>query len=177
MISMPFEQGAPPTPGRSRKTYVTLDRAIRFGTSVCYKGCEKIGKGVKYSEACHEKFRVLLEKESRKAIEDAEAKKLSTEAQERLEAQAEAGLFELEEGAREIDAEATEAVVPDLPAGTVQPIPKHPKRFLRNRPMISGNLTREKGHGAKSISNLGNVCLLQSAMTVHLVQMMFHQKG
>ena len=79
---------------------------------------------MKHSEACHERFRVLLEEESRKAIEDAEAKKLSTEARERLEAQAEAGLFELEERAREIEAEATEAEVPDVPAGTVRPIPK-----------------------------------------------------
>ena len=31
-IEIPFEEGkAPPTPSRSRKTYVTLDRAIRFG--------------------------------------------------------------------------------------------------------------------------------------------------
>lgn len=49
-ISMPFEQGAPTTPSRTRKTYVTLDRAIRFGKTV----------GVRHSEACHKRFRSLI---------------------------------------------------------------------------------------------------------------------
>ena len=32
-VALPFEEGvpAPQTPARSRKTYITLDRAIRFG--------------------------------------------------------------------------------------------------------------------------------------------------
>ena len=121
---MPFEQGVPIIPGRSRKTYAMLDRAIRFDTTVGCKGYDKIGEEVKHSEACHERFRVFLEEKFRKAVEDAEAKKLSAEVRERLEAQEEAGVFELEERTREIEAEATETEVPDVPAGTVRPIPK-----------------------------------------------------
>ena len=62
-IALPFEEGVPPTPGRVRRTYVTLDRAIRFGKTVGCKGCDRIAEGVKHSEACHERFRSLLEKE------------------------------------------------------------------------------------------------------------------
>ena len=61
-IALPFEEGVPPTPGRVRRTYVTLDRAIRFGKTVGCKGCDRIAEGVKHSEACHERFRSLLEK-------------------------------------------------------------------------------------------------------------------
>ena len=57
-ISMTFEQGAPTTPSRTRKTYVTLDRAIRFGKTVGCKGCDRIAEGVKHSEACRERFRL-----------------------------------------------------------------------------------------------------------------------
>ena len=62
-IALPFGEGAPPTPGKVRRTYVTLDRASRFGKAVGCKGCDRIAEGVKHSEACHERFRSLLEKE------------------------------------------------------------------------------------------------------------------
>ena len=63
-IALPFdEEPAPPTPARVRKTYVTLDRAIRFGKTVGCRGCDRIAEGVRHSDVCHERFRVLLEKE------------------------------------------------------------------------------------------------------------------
>lgn len=62
-IALPFdEEPAPPTPARVRKTYVTLDRAIRFGKTVGCRGCDRIAEGVRHSDVCHERFRVLLEK-------------------------------------------------------------------------------------------------------------------
>ena len=73
-IALPFEEGvpAPETPARSRKTYITLDHAIRFGKTVGCKGCDRIAEGVRHSDACHERFRICLEEESRKATEEAE---------------------------------------------------------------------------------------------------------
>ena len=75
-ISMPFEQGAPSTPGRSRKTYITLDRAIRFSKTVGCKGCDRVAEGVRHSEACRERFRLCHEEESRKAREEAASLKM-----------------------------------------------------------------------------------------------------
>jgi hypothetical protein len=173
---MPFEQGVPMIPGRSRKTYVMLDRAIHFDTTVGCKGYDKIGEEVKHSEACHERFRVFLEEKFRKAVEDAEAKKLSAEVRERLEAQEEAGVFELEERTREIEAEATETEVPDVPAGTVRPIPK--KSHENSEEPSNDFWEFDKGKGAcGKIHIKSRKRLLQLAMIVHLVQMMFHQKG
>ena len=63
-IALPFDEGAPPTPGRSRRTYVTLERVIRFGKTLGCKGCDHIAEGnAKHLHACHERFRALLEKE------------------------------------------------------------------------------------------------------------------
>ena len=94
-IALPFEEGAPPTPGRVRRTYVTLDRAIRFGKTVGCKGCDRIAEGVKHSEACHERFRSLLEKEKgekqKEALKPVEAQQ---EAGEREFAEIERNLFE-----------------------------------------------------------------------------------
>eukprot|EP00438_Fugacium_kawagutii_P025376 Skav223563 [mRNA] locus=scaffold34:198043:207130:- [translate_table: standard] len=74
-IALPFEEGAPKTPARVRRTYITLERAIKFGKTVGCKGCERIAEGVKHSDACHERFRLLLEEESKKAKTEAEEKK------------------------------------------------------------------------------------------------------
>ena len=60
---LPFESGAPEPKVRTRRTYVTLERAIRFGKTVGCKGCDHIAEGVKHTDACHERFRVLLETE------------------------------------------------------------------------------------------------------------------
>ena len=42
---------------------MTLERAIRFRKTVGCKGCEHIAEGVKHTDACHERFRKLLEVE------------------------------------------------------------------------------------------------------------------
>lgn len=62
-IAMPFEEGAPQPEARKRKTYITLDAAIRFGSTPGCRGCERIAEGVPHTDACHERFRVLLENE------------------------------------------------------------------------------------------------------------------
>ena len=48
---------------RKRRTYVTLDRAIRFEKTPGCRGCEKIAEGVPHTDACHERFGTLLENE------------------------------------------------------------------------------------------------------------------
>ena len=107
--SLPFEEGAPPTPGRVRRTYVTLDRAFRFGKTVGCKGCDRIAEGVKHSEACHERFRSLLEKE--KGEKQKEAFKF-------LEAQQEAGEREFAAIEAEIDRNLfVSQAEPSVPAG------------------------------------------------------------
>ena len=102
-IALSFEEGAPPTPGRVRRTYVILDRAIRFGKAVGCKGCDRITEGVKHSEACHERFRSLLEKE--KGEKQKEAFKF-------LEAQQEAGEREFAEIERNLFESKAELSVP-----------------------------------------------------------------
>ena len=61
---LPFEEGAPTPKPRARRTYVTLERAIRFGKTIGCKGCDRIAEGVKHSDACHERFRKLLDDEA-----------------------------------------------------------------------------------------------------------------
>ena len=108
-IALSFEEGAPPTPGRVRRTYVILDRAIRFGKAVGCKGCDRITEGVKHSEACHERFRSLLEKE--KVEKQKEAFKF-------LEAQQEAGEREFAAIEAEIDRNLfVSQAEPSVPAG------------------------------------------------------------
>ena len=76
--ALPFEKGAPEAKPRVRRTYVTLDRALKFGTTVGCKGCDRIAEGVKHSDACHERFRKLLEDEAlAKAARDKERAKPS----------------------------------------------------------------------------------------------------
>ena len=43
-IALPFEEGAPKPEVRKRKTYVTLDRTIRFGITPGCRGCAKISE-------------------------------------------------------------------------------------------------------------------------------------
>ena len=62
--ALPFERGAPDAEPRIRRTYVTLERAIKFGKTVGCKGCERMAEGVKHSDNCHERFRKLLEDEA-----------------------------------------------------------------------------------------------------------------
>ena len=38
--------------------------ALEFGKTVGCKGCDRIAEGVKHSDACHERFRKLLEDEA-----------------------------------------------------------------------------------------------------------------
>ena len=66
--ALPFEGDAPPPAIRKRKTYVTSERAIKYGKTPGCKGCERSAEGVPHSDACHERFRVCLE-ESRLAEE------------------------------------------------------------------------------------------------------------
>lgn len=61
--ALPFEGVAPSTPARKRRTYVTLERAIKYGKTPGCKGCERIAEGVPHTEACHERFRTCLEEE------------------------------------------------------------------------------------------------------------------
>ena len=62
-IAFPFEEGAPMPEARKRKTYVTLERAIRFGITPGCQGCAKIAEGVPHTDACHDRFRTLIENE------------------------------------------------------------------------------------------------------------------
>ena len=59
--ALPFEGIAPTVVPRKRRTYVTLERGIKFGKTVGCKGCAHIAEGVPHSDACHERFRSLLE--------------------------------------------------------------------------------------------------------------------
>ena len=60
---LPFEEGAPEPKVRRRRTYVTLERVLRFGKTLGCRGCEHIAEGVKHTDACHERFQKLLEDE------------------------------------------------------------------------------------------------------------------
>ena len=51
---------------------MTLERAIKFGRTPGCKGCERISEGVPHSDACHDRFRVLLEDE--RLAQEAKAK-------------------------------------------------------------------------------------------------------
>ena len=59
--ALPFEAEAPPLTVRKRRTYVTLERAVKFGKAIGCKGCERIAEGVPHTDECHERFRKLLE--------------------------------------------------------------------------------------------------------------------
>ena len=61
--ALPFEGVAPSTPARKRRTYVTLERAIKYGKTPGCRGCDRIAEGVPHTEACHERFRTCLEEE------------------------------------------------------------------------------------------------------------------
>ena len=61
--ALPFEGEAPPPVVRKRRTYVTLERAIKYGKTPGCKGCERIAEGIPHTEACHERFRICLEEE------------------------------------------------------------------------------------------------------------------
>jgi len=131
-IALPFEEGsqAPRTPARSRKTYGTLDRAIKFGKTVGCRGCDRIAEGVRHSDACHERFRLCLEEESGKATEEAEKKRNDAnikeldEIEERLKAIEAVGMRELDEIEASLDA-ADAASAPDVPFGAANPTCNH----------------------------------------------------
>ena len=61
--ALPFEGPAPPPAVRNRKTYVTLERAIKYGKAIGCKGCDRIAEGIPHSDACHERFRTLLQED------------------------------------------------------------------------------------------------------------------
>ena len=42
---------------------MTLERALRFGYTVGCRCCENIAEGAKHADACHERFRLLIENE------------------------------------------------------------------------------------------------------------------
>ena len=50
--ALPFEGQAPPPAVRKRKTYVTLERAIKYGKTIGCKGCDRIAEGVPHSLRC-----------------------------------------------------------------------------------------------------------------------------
>ena len=81
--ALPFEGSAPEPKPRVRRTNVILERAIRFGKTVGCKGCDRIEEGVRHSDACHEKFKKLLEDEAianrEKSKAKAEAARLASE--------------------------------------------------------------------------------------------------
>ncbi|CAE7259976.1 unnamed protein product [Symbiodinium sp. CCMP2592] len=72
--SLPFEKGAPDPEVRKRRTYVTLERAIRFGKTMGCRGCDRIAEGVKHSDACHDRFAKLLEDERKAKLLEEERK-------------------------------------------------------------------------------------------------------
>ena len=61
--ALPFEGVALLTPVRKRRTYVTLDRAVKYGKIPGCRGCDRIAEGIPHTEACHERFRVCVEEE------------------------------------------------------------------------------------------------------------------
>ena len=71
--ALPFEGNAPKPLVRPRRTYITLERAMRLGKTPGCKGCAKIAEGIPHSDECHERFNRLLEHE-----EAAEAEKRSS---------------------------------------------------------------------------------------------------
>ena len=159
-IALPFdEEPAPPTPARVRKTYVTLDRAIRFGKTVGCRGCDRIAEGVRHSDVCHERFRVLLEKErvesERKALDSKRAEGVSSHPAPRPEASSQApeghhapvhdgpkrnleekskGEKEFEEMMNLFEAEESPQVqvleASEVPAGQAQPLKPEPSNDL-----------------------------------------------
>ena len=48
---------------RRRRTYVTLERVIKYGKTPGCRGCERVAEGVPHTDECHERFRDLLEKD------------------------------------------------------------------------------------------------------------------
>ena len=70
--ALPFDDEVPDPVPRRKRTYVTLERAIKFGRTPGCKGCERISEGVPHSDACHDRFRVLLEDE--RLAQEAKAK-------------------------------------------------------------------------------------------------------
>ena len=61
--SLPFEGAAPPTPARTRRTYVTLERVIKYGKPPGCRGCERVAEGVPHTDTYHERFKVCLEED------------------------------------------------------------------------------------------------------------------
>ena len=61
--ALPLEGPAPPPVARKRKTYVTLERAIKYGKTIGCKVCDRIAEGVPHSDACQERFRTLLQED------------------------------------------------------------------------------------------------------------------
>ena len=61
--ALPFEEGAPAPTVRRRRTYVTLERVIKYGKTPGCRGCERVAEGVPHTDECHERFRDLLEKD------------------------------------------------------------------------------------------------------------------
>ena len=61
--ALPFEEGAPAPTVRRRRTYVTLERVIKYGKTPGCKGCDRVAEGVPHTDECHERFRDLLEKD------------------------------------------------------------------------------------------------------------------
>ena len=61
--ALPFDEEVPEVPKRKRRTYVTLERVIRFGKTVGCKGCDRIAEGVRHTGECHARIEKALEDE------------------------------------------------------------------------------------------------------------------
>ena len=155
ILHLPFDEGAQKTPSRVRRTYVTLDRAIRFGKTVGCLGCDRIAECVKHTDACHERFRLCLEEERKKIAKETEE------------------MLPLLPAAIEPPLEAA------IPAGQAQPKLKSkvgsPVHHLTIKTF--GSLTKKKDHGVGSILGQGKDCLLQLAMTILSMLQQLVQKG
>lgn len=65
MSSLPiaYEGGALAPTVRKIGADVTLERVIKYGQTPGCRGCVRVAEGVPHSDECHERFRVLLEKD------------------------------------------------------------------------------------------------------------------
>ena len=62
---------------------MTLDRAIKYGKTIGCKGCDRIAEGIPHSDACHERFRILLQEE--RMAKEASARGIKVQLQTRLQ--------------------------------------------------------------------------------------------
>ena len=149
--SLPFAKGAPDPEVRKRRTYVTLERAIRFGKTMGCRGCDRIAEGVKHSDACHDRFAKLLEDERKAKLLEEERK-----AKEKRDEQPPAA-----EGDAIPAAPFVRTAQKHLPTNQV----REASGSGANLSMIIGLSMNKKGRGKESTFGLGRDCLRQGPKT------------